>query len=70
MIIIGIIIIILLCRIIMNQQTIDYHVYEITNKRIIQYDETIENRGIINRILGIINYKLSSIMYRLKSKNK
>ena len=70
MIIIGIIIIILLCRIIMNQQTIDYHVYEVTNKRIIQYDEIIENRGIINRILGIINYKLLSINYRLKSKNK
>lgn len=70
MIIIGIIIIILLCRIIMNQQTIDYHICEVTNKRIIRYDEIIENRGIINRILGIINYKLLYISYRLKSKNK
>ncbi len=68
MIIIGIIIIILLCRIIMNQQMIDYHISENTNNRIIQYDETIENRGIINRILRIIDALLSNIMYRLKSK--
>ena len=68
MIIIGVIIIILLCRIIMNQQMIDYHISEDTNNRIIRYDETIENRGIINRILRIIDALLSNIMYRLKSK--
>ena len=68
MIIIGIIIIILLCRIIMNQQMIDYHISENANNRITRYDETIENRGIINRIFRIINALLSNIMYRLKSK--
>lgn len=62
-----ILIIILLIKIIANQQELDFHIVE--SKRVdFDSDEMIHFRGIINKIIAILDRILSGIKYKFKHK--
>ena len=62
------IIIILLLKVISNQQELDCHLMEISTEHKIKYDELINRRGIINKIIWKLKLFLNGIIYILKSK--
>lgn len=70
MLIIGIIIIILLIRIIINQQYIDYHIHTMSEGYRIDMYEIIDYKGIINGIISIYNTLVHKLVRSIKKSKK